>query len=161
MSDRRLRVGALVIAGIGTCVAGYLTYVHYAGLRPFCAGGGHGCERVQSSSYAKLGGIPVAVLGLAGYVAIAAALLAAGERARLAAAALAVTGFGFSAYLTYLELFVIDAICQWCVASAVLLTALMVLTVGRLLLLTDDDEPLDGIDQGGVGRGGQRSGANT
>jgi uncharacterized membrane protein len=140
MSDRRLRVAALAIAGIGICVAGYLTYVHYAGLEPFCAGGGHGCERVQSSSYAKLAGIPVAVLGLAGYVAIAATLLAPGERARLAAAALAVSGFGFSAYLTYLELFVIDAICQWCVASAVLLTALMVLTVGRLLLLADDDD---------------------
>jgi uncharacterized membrane protein len=143
MSDRRLRAGALAIAGIGVCVAGYLTYVHYAGLQPFCAGGGHGCERVQSSSYAKLGGIPVAVLGLAGYVAIAAALLASGERARLAAAALAISGFGFSAYLTYLELFVIDAICQWCVASAVLLTALMVLTVARLLALAGEDEPLD------------------
>jgi len=143
MSDRRLRAGALAIAAIGVCVAGYLTYVHYAGLQPFCAGGGHGCERVQSSSYAKLGGIPVAVLGLAGYVAIAAALLASGERARLAAAALAISGFGFSAYLTYLELFVIDAICQWCVASAVLLTVLMVLTVARLLLLAGADEPLD------------------
>ncbi len=117
--------------------------MHYAGLQPFCAGGSHGCERVQSSSYAKLAGIPVAVLGLAGYVAIAAALLAPGERARLAAAALAVSGFGFSAYLTYLELFVIDAICQWCVTSAVLLTALMVLTVWRLLLLAGADEPLD------------------
>jgi uncharacterized membrane protein len=134
VSDRRLRVAglAVVLAGIG--VATYLTYVHYAGLQPFCAGGSHGCERVQSSSYARVGGVPVALLGLAGYLAIAAALLAPGERARLAAAALAVSGFGFSAYLTYLELFVIDAICQWCVASAVLLTMLAVLTVWRLLL---------------------------
>jgi len=134
VSDRRLRAAglAVVLAGIG--VAGYLTYVHYAGLQPFCAGGGHGCERVQSSSYARLGGVPVALLGLAGYLAIAVALLAPGERARLAAATLAVSGFGFSAYLTYLELFVIDAICQWCVASAVLLTLLAVLTVWRLLI---------------------------
>jgi uncharacterized membrane protein len=135
MSERWLQLAALAVAGLGICVAGYLTYVHYAGLEPFCAGGGHGCERVQSSSYAKLGGIPVAVLGLAGYLAIAAALLAPGEPARLAAAALAVTGAGFSAYLTYLELFVIDAICQWCVASAVLLTLLAVLTAWRLVLL--------------------------
>jgi uncharacterized membrane protein len=135
MSERRLQLAALAVAGLGVCVAGYLTYVHYAGLEPFCAGGGHGCERVQSSSYAKLGGIPVAVLGLAGYLAIAGALLAPGERARLAAAALAVTGAGFSAYLTYLELFVIDAICQWCVASAVLLTLLAVLTAWRLVLV--------------------------
>jgi uncharacterized membrane protein len=135
--DRRLRVGALVVAGLGVGVAGYLTYVHYAGLQPFCAGGSHGCERVQSSSYASLAGIPVAVLGLAGYAAIAIALIAPGERARLAAAALAVSGFGFSAYLTYLELFVIDAICQWCVASAALLTVLAVLAVWRLLLVDD------------------------
>jgi uncharacterized membrane protein len=135
--DRRLRVGALVVAGLGVGVAGYLTYVHYAGLQPFCAGGSHGCERVQSSSYASLAGIPVAVFGLAGYAAIAIALIAPGERARLAAAALAVSGFGFSAYLTYLELFVIDAICQWCVASAALLTVLAVLAVWRLLLVED------------------------
>ena len=130
---RRLDVAALVVALLGVAVAGYLTYVHYAGLEPFCAGGGQGCERVQSSSYAELAGIPVAVLGLAGYLAIAAALLVAGEPARLAAAGLAVSGFGFSAYLTYLELFVIDAICQWCVASAVLLTLLAGLTVWRVL----------------------------
>jgi uncharacterized membrane protein len=134
MSPARRRDGAaLAVALLGAAVAGYLTYVHYAGLQPFCAGGSHGCERVQSSSYAELAGIPVAVLGLAGYLAIAGALLAPGEPARLAAAGLAVTGFGFSAYLTYLELFVIDAICQWCVTSAVLATLLAVLTVWRLL----------------------------
>lgn len=131
MSDRRLRIAGLVVVLVGVGVASYLTYVHYAGLQPFCAGGGHGCERVQSSSYARLGGIPVALLGLAGYLAIAAALLAPGERARLAAAALAVSGFGFSAYLTYLELFVIDAICQWCVGSAVLMTLLLIVSAAR------------------------------
>jgi uncharacterized membrane protein len=134
VSDRRLRIAGLAAVLAGAGVASYLTYVHYAGLQPFCAGGGHGCERVQSSPYARLGGIPVALLGLGGYLAIAVALLAPGERARLAAAALAVSSFGFSAYLTYLELFVIDAICQWCVASAVLLTLLSVITVWRLLL---------------------------
>jgi uncharacterized membrane protein len=137
VSERRLRLAAFVLTLVGIGVAAYLTYVHYAGLQPFCAGGAHGCERVQSSSYASLGGIPVALLGLGGYLAIAAALLAPGERARLAAAALAVSGFGFSAYLTYLELFVIDAICQWCVASAVLLTLLSVITVWRLLVIDD------------------------
>jgi len=111
-----------------------MIYAHYAGLEPICAGGGGGCEQVQSSSYASLAGIPVAVLGLAGYVAILAALLAPGEQAQPAAAALAVIGFGFSAYLTYLELGVIDAICQWCVASALLLTMLAVLTMWHLLL---------------------------
>jgi uncharacterized membrane protein len=138
MTERRLRVAALVVAALGVAIAGYLTYIHYAGLQPFCAGGGHGCERVQSSTYAKVGGIPVAALGLGGYVAIAIALLAPGERARLVATALTLTGFGFGAYLTYLELFVIDAICQWCVASAVLLTGLAVLSVWRLLVAEPD-----------------------
>jgi uncharacterized membrane protein len=148
VSDRRLRLAAFVLTLAGIGVAAYLTYVHYAGLQPVCAGGSHGCERVQSSSYASVGGLPVALLGLAGYVAIAVALVAPGERARLAATALAVTGFGFSAYLTYLELFVIDAICQWCVASAVILTLLTVVTVWRLLV---DDDPIayarDGVEQ--------------
>jgi uncharacterized membrane protein len=148
VSDRRLRLAAFVLTLAGIGVAAYLTYVHYAGLQPVCAGGSHGCERVQSSSYASVGGLPVALLGLAGYVAIAVALVAPGERARLAATALAVSGFGFSAYLTYLELFVIDAICQWCVASAVILTLLTVVTVWRLLV---DDDPIayarDGVEQ--------------
>jgi uncharacterized membrane protein len=131
---RRRDVAALAVALLGVAVAGYLTYVHYAGLQPFCAGGGHGCERVQSSSYAELAGIPVAVLGLAGYLVIAGALLAPGESARLLAAGLAISGFGFSGYLTYLELFVIDAICQWCVASAVLMSLLFVTNVTRMLV---------------------------
>ncbi|HEY1537808.1 MAG TPA: vitamin K epoxide reductase family protein [Solirubrobacteraceae bacterium] len=141
MKQRRLRIASLVIAALGIAIATYLTYVHYAGLQPICAGGSHGCERVQSSSYATVGGVPVAVLGLIGYVSIATALLVPGEGARLAAAALTVVGFGFSAYLTYLELFVIDAVCQWCVSSAVLLTVLVVLCIWRLLLV---DEPPPG-----------------
>lgn len=145
MTDRRLRIAAFSVAGLGVGVAAYLTYVHYAGLQPFCAGDGGGCERVQSSAYATLGAIPVAVLGLAGYLAITVALIAPGEPARLAAATLAITGLGFSAYLTYLELFVIRAICQWCVASAVLSALLAALTVWRLLL--DDDRRRDPRDR--------------
>jgi uncharacterized membrane protein len=126
---RRLGLG-LAVAGIG--VAGYLTWVHYADLETVCVGGGGGCERVQSSEYAELAGIPVALLGLVGYLAIAAAIALPGEAARMAAALLALAGAGFSLYLTYLELFEIDAICQWCVASAVLMCALAVVTLLRL-----------------------------
>ena len=73
------------------------------------------------------------MLGLVGYVGILASLAAPGDAGRLAGAVLAISGFGFSAYLTYRELFTIHAICQWCVASAVLMTALAVLTAVRLL----------------------------
>ena len=132
MTDRgaRLAMIALSLAGIG--VAGYLTTVHYAEVAPICVTGG-GCERVQSSDYAELAGVPVAVLGLIGYIAILAALLIPGEATRLAAAAMALVGAGFSVYLTYLELFVINAICQWCVASALIVSAIAALAVVRVL----------------------------
>lgn len=132
MSDRTLQRVAVVLAILGLGVAGYLTYVHYAGINPVC-NIAHGCIKVQSSEYARLAGIPVAVLGLAGYVGILATVIAPGEAARMAAALLALVGFGFSAYLTYRELFTIDAICQWCVVSAVLMTGLAVLTTWRLV----------------------------
>jgi uncharacterized membrane protein len=132
MSDRALRRTALGLALAGVGVAGYLTWVHYEDLATVCVGGGGGCERVQSSEYAELAGIPVALIGLIGYLAVGAAVLAPGELARMAAALLALSGAGFSVYLTYLELFEIQAICQWCVASAVLMGGLAVVTVLRL-----------------------------
>jgi uncharacterized membrane protein len=135
MSDRALRRTGLVLAILGLGIAGYLTYVHYANVDPVC-NIAHGCHKVQTSQYAKLAGVPVALLGLLGYVGIVAALLVPGEAGRMAAALLALIGFGFSMYLTYRELFTIDAICQWCVASAVLMTGLAVVCVWRLLRLT-------------------------
>jgi uncharacterized membrane protein len=128
MSERRLRIAAAVLALAGVGVAGYLTWVHYADLEPICAGGSGGCEKVQSSDYAELAGVPVALLGLIGYVAILASLAIPGDMGRFAGAVMALAGFGFSAWLTYVELFEIDAICQWCVASAVIMTALAVVT---------------------------------
>jgi uncharacterized membrane protein len=122
-----------VLALVGVGIAGYLTWVHYAGLDPVCVGGGGGCERVQSSRWAELAGVPVAVLGLAGYVAILASLALPEEQGAPAAAFLSLVGFGFSAWLTYVEIAKIDAICQWCVASAVLMTALALVSVARLL----------------------------
>jgi uncharacterized membrane protein len=140
LADRRLRLVIAVLCVIGIGVAGYLTYVHYAGIKVLCLSSGD-CETVQSSSYAKLGGIPVAVLGLAGYVLILASLAVRGELGRTAAFGLALVGFGFSAYLTYRELFTIHAICQWCVSSAVVMTLLVVLTLIRWLNGADDLEP--------------------
>ena len=129
-SDRRLRIAILVLSLIGIGVAGYLTYVHYEGLKVLCLSSG-GCETVQASRYAKLDGVPVAVLGLAGYIGILASLAVRGEFGRVSGFAIALIGFGFSIYLTYRELFTIKAICQWCVSSAVIMTVLAVLTAIR------------------------------
>jgi uncharacterized membrane protein len=133
VSDRALRTVGLVLAVLGIGVAGYLVYVHYADIDPVC-NIAHGCHKVQTSEYAKLAGVPVALLGLLGYITLLGALLVPqGEPARMVAALVALVGFGFSMYLTYRELFTIDAICQWCVASAILMTGLAIVCTVRLL----------------------------
>jgi uncharacterized membrane protein len=123
----------VVLTVIGLGVASYLTYVHYAGIKPVCTAGGS-CAKVQSSIYSELAGVPVALIGLIGYVAILASLLAPeNETTRFATATFTVVGFGFSAYLTYRELFSIHAICEWCASSAVIMTVLMCLAIWRFL----------------------------
>ena len=133
MTVRTLTLSAAGLALLGAAIAGYLTWIHYAELEPFCVGGGAACERVQSSEYADLAGVPVAVLGLAGYVAILGLLALPGAAARSATALVALVGAGCSAYLTYVEVAVIDAICQWCVASAVVMSMLACVTVARMV----------------------------
>jgi uncharacterized membrane protein len=130
-AERVLRAssGALALAGIG--VATYIAVVEAGGGTPQCLAGGAGCETVANSEYSDLAGINVAVLGIAGYVLLLGAALAVGDLTRIGGFAIALVGFGFSAYLTYLELFVIDAICQWCVASAVLMTLMLVVNALR------------------------------
>jgi uncharacterized membrane protein len=122
-----------VLAVAGIAIAGYLTWVHYAGLEPVCVGGGGGCERVQTSEWAELAGVPVALLGLVGYMTILASLALPEEPGAAVAAFVALVGFGFSAWLTYVELVKIDAVCQWCVASAVVMTALAAVSLARML----------------------------
>ncbi len=131
-----LLTAILVITVIGIGVAGYLVYIHYAKISPICLGGHHGqssCETVQSSVYSKLAGIPVAVLGLIGYVVILGSLAIPGDAGRALGFGVALTGFGFSVYLTYREIFTIKAICEWCVSSAIMMTILMILTGIRFL----------------------------
>src|SRR4051794_7044725 len=133
MSARgRIFAAMVALAVIGLGIATYLTVVHYEGGSPVCAIS-HGCETVQHSRYSKLAGIPVAVIGLAGYVAVLATLLPRGPEAALATVAVTFAGLCFSLYLTYREIFTIKAICQWCVGSAVVMVALTVLAVIRYL----------------------------
>ncbi len=136
-TDRKLRIAILVLSLIGVAIAGYLTYIHYHGLGSLlCLGKSNGhssCQTVQSSVYAKLDGVPVALLGLLGYIGILGSLILPDEPQRISGFAIALIGFGFSAYLTYRELFTIKAICEWCVSSAVIMTVLAVLTAIRVL----------------------------
>ena len=95
MSERRLWRAAVALAVVGLAIAGYLVYVHYADVKPICSIS-HGCETVQKSKYAKLAGVPVALIGLLGYLAILASLFVRGELGRLAGAGLGLVGLGFS-----------------------------------------------------------------
>lgn len=125
---------ALVLAGIG--ISGYLTYTHYEGIDPACVGGSSGCHIVQTSKYAELAGVPVALIGLIGYVVIGTSLFARGEMGRTITLGLALGGAAFTVYLTYLELFVIEAVCKWCVANAVAMWALFIAAAVRFVRAT-------------------------
>jgi uncharacterized membrane protein len=128
---RRVLIG-LTLVGLG--VASYLTYIHYAGIKPLCGKNGGGCEIVQTSQYAKLAGVSVALIGLIGYVAILASLLVReDENSRFATMAFTLVGFGFSGYLTYREIFSIHHICEWCLSSAIIMTIMMLLALWRFL----------------------------
>ena len=127
----------LVLAVIGLGVATYLTIIHYAGIKPACTAG-TSCIKVQSSVWSKLDGVPVALLGLIGYIGITASLLAPDrEETRLATLGLTLVGFAFSGYLTYRELFSIHAICEWCASSAVILTLLFLSAAYRYVTVSD------------------------
>ena len=115
MSETALRAGVGVLASAGLVVAGYLTYARYAGATITCSTGG--CETVQESSYATVAGVPVPVLGLLGYAALLATALGA---------------FAFSAYLLVVQLALIDAVCDWCVVSDAIVTALVPFAILRL-----------------------------
>lgn len=132
MSDRSRRLAAGVVALAGAAIAGYLTWVHYDAAALVCVAGG-GCETVQQSSYAEVAGIPVALAGLLAYSTVLGLLVWDVPNARLAAAMVAVVGLAFSLYLLALQLFVIDAVCVWCLANDVVVAPLLaVLTALRL-----------------------------
>jgi uncharacterized membrane protein len=144
-ASNRLTALSLALAASGVAVSAYLTLVHYRDDLLVCAVGG--CHTVQKSPYAELYGIPVAILGLGMFVAML--LLGLLRRLRpevaetttLVIFGLALAGTVFTVYLTYLELFVIDAVCQWCVLTALLTWALLLVEgtlVWRSLQLPGD-----------------------
>jgi uncharacterized membrane protein len=123
----------LGLAGVG--VASYLSATALFGEQDLVCGPVGDCHTVQESIYADVAGIPVAVLGLGLYLALLAVLIARRWRfpdSTLLMAwtfSLALAGVLYSGYLTYLELFVIDAICVWCVTSATIVSVLFVLSI--------------------------------
>jgi uncharacterized membrane protein len=133
VSDRSVRAGLVLVSAAGIALAAYLTYVHYQPGALICPTSGGGCETVQHSKYAEVAGVPVAILGLAFWIAALALVLWDSELARTLVVALAMIGIAFSAYLVVLQLFVIDATCTWCMINDLVLAPLfLVLALARL-----------------------------
>jgi uncharacterized membrane protein len=131
----RLRAAIAGAAVVGGAIAAYLTVVHYSHISPICTSGG--CEKVQQSSYAKAGGIPVAVLGLVAYVCVLLTTAVRGVHAALVGAVIALAGAAFSGYLLWAQLARIHAICQWCVGNDVVIAVVALLCVARVLTEPD------------------------
>jgi len=132
VSDRPVRIGLGLVSAGGIALASYLTYVHYQPAALICSIGG-GCETVQHSKYATIVGIPVAIFGLAFWIATFVLVLWDSELARTLVLALALIGVAFSIYLVVLQLVVIDATCTWCMLNDLVLAPLfLVLALARL-----------------------------
>lgn len=132
------RWGIPLLSLLGLCVAGYLSFEKLVGGSIICIGGGSGCDRVNASMYAYLAGVPVAYLGFAGYLVLGAiGLYLTADRPGASTWTLigwgcSLVGLLFSAWLTYVELFVLHDICQWCVVSATLQVLIFALFTWRL-----------------------------
>ncbi len=132
MREGRIRALLGAVSVVGIALSLYLTWTYAIGSPPACLGGSGGCETVQSSPYSRLLGIPVAALGLGGYAALLVSAALRGVVGILSGLFLALLGALYSGYLTWLEVFVIEALCQWCLASAALMVAALILTTLRL-----------------------------
>jgi uncharacterized membrane protein len=129
------RMSAAVLSLIGLFVSAYL-YLYKIGRIGSLACGAGGCETVQQSPWSRFAGIEVSLIGMAGYAGLLLVSLVAlqpGPATRrwptTVLLLLAGLGVAFTAYLTYLELFVIHAICRWCVGSAVIILAILIVAL--------------------------------
>lgn len=129
---------ALGLLGLGVSL--YLTLVHYTEAPLVCLGTS-GCETVNRSAYSEVAGIAVALLGAGAYLTILGLLgmetyhLIQRQTATLGVFGISLAGTLYSAYLTYVEIVLLRAICSWCVISAVTMTIIFALALVRLRAL--------------------------
>lgn len=130
----------LILSALGMVLSVYLTYLYYTKARATLCAVDSGCDTVRESQYSAILGIPVAVFGVIGYLSIfISSFISVSYRAKwLLLYFFSLTGFVFSAYLTYIELFVIKAICPYCVASVFIITGILI------TLLIGKPDPLPG-----------------
>jgi len=131
LSEKYLQILIIIFSLLGVAVATYLIIETTNGTLQCGLGG---CETVQKSKYAELFGQNISWYGLAGYIGILVTAALRKDIFRIVGFGATLFGFGISLYLTYLEIFVIKAICQYCVASAIIMTILFALATLRVFL---------------------------
>jgi uncharacterized membrane protein len=136
MSDRVLRAVLVGLSLAGAFVSAYVLVARWTSAGLLCSTGG--CETVQSSEYSELLGVPVAGFGIVGYLVIAAAALGRGPLARAIAGAVALGAAAFGGYLLVIQLVVIDAVCDWCLATDAITSLVAIVAVVRLLRADGD-----------------------
>lgn len=127
-STKLPRLIILVLSALGIVFSGYLTYLYYSNASAAFCTVGSGCDAVRESAYSTILGTPVAVFGVIGYLSIfISSFISVAYRVKwVLLYFLSLAGFVFSAYLTYVELFVINAICPYCLASSIIITAILI-----------------------------------
>jgi uncharacterized membrane protein len=133
----------LGLACLGALDATYLLVYKLTKNNAMCLGNG-GCHDVNFSPYAEIGRIPVSVFGMAAFLVIAGIVMLEPrikflkENGALAIFGISLAGVAFTAYLTWLEIYVIHAICPFCIISAILITLIFILAIFRLIKQTAD-----------------------
>jgi|ERR1041384_1784083 len=136
--EKRLSQLAIALTVIGLLVSIYMTIFKITNNENMCIGS-HGCSIVNSSRYAEINGIPVAVLGVFGYTAILAVLLLEQrigflqENGSLVFFGLSLIGFLFTLYLIFVEVALIKAYCPFCLTSQTAMTLIFILSVIRVV----------------------------
>lgn len=127
----RYHLVILIFSFTGLLLSLYLTYLYYSKAQAAFCSAGSGCDIVRESPYSQIAGIPVPLLGVFGYFLIGVlSIVSISSRGKwLLLYVISLAEFVFSAYLTYIELFVIHALCFYCVVSAILISAVFIILV--------------------------------
>ena len=137
-TDRILKLVVIVLALLGAADSIYLLVLKYTQAEAMCIGV-HSCITVNNSIYSEIYGIPVSAFGILAYLVMAGIGLLetrvklAGEYGPLAVFGTSLAGVAFSAYLTYIEFFVLNAVCPFCLASAIIITAIFIVAIIRVI----------------------------
>ena len=141
----KLKNATLIIAALGIIDAIYLTIIKFTDNKALCIEGLGDCWSVNNSRYSEWNGIPISIFGMIAYLSIILLILLSkkskliAEYGSILVFGITLTGFLFSIYLTYLQIAVINAICPFCIISALTMTTVFILSL--VTLIKEHKEP--------------------